>query len=475
MVRKNHSADKPDSTFFAGWGILVPLVLSWSSAVAALYLLIRPPAGLTPIQGQTAALPIFTVGQWATARLPEQLTALVFFLLAMLLGVAPADVVFSGFQSSALWMVFAGLVIALAAKTTGLSERLARGIALRLDRHYASLIGGILGVGVLLGFLMPSSMGRVVLLMPIAVALAQSLGFEPGSNGRTGVILAAAFGTFLPSFTILPANVPNMVLLGAAESLYHVTPLYGEYLLLHFPVLGLLKSLLILGLILWRYPDRPRPPSHNPESGPLSPNEWKMAGILALSIGFWMTDFIHHVSPAWIALAAAVLLLLPRLGLVSNRQFSTEINYSPLLFVAGVIGLGTLISYSGLGTRLAGYLTAVLPLAPGNHALNFLSLALVSMVTGLIATMPGVPAVLTPLSEHIAQAAGLPVKTVLMTQVLGFSTPLFLYQAPPLVIAMQIAGERFRPAMLLCLQLALLSLVLLMPLDYLWWHWLGWI
>jgi len=65
--------------------------------------------------------------------------------------------------------------------------------------------------------------------------------------------------------------------------------------------------------------------------------------------------------------------------------------------------------------------------------LNFASLSLVSLVTGIVATLLGVPAVLTPLAEQMAHSAGLPVKTVLMTQVLGFSTTIFLYQAPPLV------------------------------------------
>jgi len=62
-----------------------------------------------------------------------------------------------------------------------------------------------------------------------------------------------------------------------------------------------------------------------------------------------------------------------------------------------------------------------------------------------------------------------------MTQVLGFSTSVFLYQAPPLVVAMQLTHEKPRAAIILSLQLALLTLILLMPLDYLWWHLLGWL
>jgi hypothetical protein len=38
---------------------------------------------------------------------------------------------------------------------------------------------------------------------------------------------------------------------------------------------------------------------------------------------------------------------------------------------------------------------------------------------------------------------------------------------------MQVAGIRFRPAATYTLLLALPSLGLLLPLDYLWWRWIG--
>jgi len=445
------------------------------TTIIGLVLMVWSPGVMTPVQGKAAGLALIAIGLWSTAQLPEYLTSLLFFLLAMLASVAPSQVIFSGFSSSAFWMIFAGLVIALAVKVTGLSERLAHSIAIRLDRGYAGLISGMLMVGVLLGFLMPSSMARVVLLVPITIALAESFGFDAGSNGRAGLLMAATFGTFVPAFAILPANIPNMVLVGSAETQFDITLLYGEYLLLHFPVLGFVKSVVIVGLILWRFPDKPEPyKSRQKPSEPLSRAEWKMTVVLVLALAFWLSDFLHHISPAWIALAAALFLLMPRVGLVSPSKFNREVNFSPLFFVAGILGLGALISHTGLGARLAAGLTEILPLHPGHNLLNYFSLTLIAMSTGVVTTLPGVPAVLTPLTEQLAQASGLPLKTVLMTQVLGFSTTLFLYQAPPLVIAMQLAGEKTRPAIVLIMQLALATILLLLPLNYMWWKWLGW-
>ncbi len=453
----------------------LPWLLAALTTVVGVYFLVLPPAILGPEQGRAAGLAIIAIGLWATGALPEHFTALLFFLLAMLLHIAPAKVIFSGFASGALWMIFAGLIIAVAMKSTGLSQRLARSIALRVSHSYLHLITGLVVVGMVLGFLMPSSMARITLLIPVALALAEHAGFGPGSKGRSGVLLAASFGAFLPTFSVLTANVPNLVLLGAAESEAGVVPHYGKYLWLHFPVLGLLKAVVIVLLIHWRYHEEPKTvPRETLPHTALSRPEWKMSAILGVALAMWLTDSLHHISPAWIGLAAAVLLLLPRIGLVGAREFAS-VNYNPMLFVAGVLGLGALLAHSGLGAHLAQALTHVLPLAPGHNLLNYVSLTATSMVTGIVATLPGVPAILTPLAGHLARSAGLPVETVLMTQVVGFSTPVFLYQSAPLVVALQLGGEKTRSAITLLLQLALVTVLLLLPLDYLWWHLLGWL
>ncbi len=60
-----------------------------------------------------------------------------------------------------------------------------------------------------------------------------------------------------------------------------------------------------------------------------------------------------------------------------------------------------------------------------------------------------------------------------MLRVPGFSTPLLPYQAPPLIVAMQLAHMRSADAIKLLLAIALVTLTMLLPLDYLCWRALG--
>lgn len=108
------------------------------------------------------ALVLVTIALYATGVLPEAITALAFFALAMLLAVAPPVIVFAGFTSTAFWLVFSGLVIGVAVDRTGLGTRLADAVISRLGGDYARLVAGVIAVGVLLAFVMPSTMGRII-------------------------------------------------------------------------------------------------------------------------------------------------------------------------------------------------------------------------------------------------------------------------------------------------------------------------
>jgi hypothetical protein len=143
------------------------------------------------------------------------------------------------------------------------------------------------------------------------------------------------------------------------------------------------------------------------------------------------------------------------------------------VFVAGILGLGGIISHSGLGHSLATRLLAMLPLGPDQGFINFAGVSLAAPLTGVATTLPGVPAVFSPLSDPNAQTTGMPLHSILMLQVIGFSTIIFPYQAPPIVIGMQLSGESFASAARVCGLLALITVLFLLPINYFWWYILG--
>ena len=415
-----------------------------------------------------AVLSAGTVALWATAWLPEYLVALLFFAAATVLHVAPAELVFSGFASAAFWLVLSGFVLGAAIRKVGLADRAARLLAARLSGSWPRLAGGVVLLTYALAFVMPSNMGRIAVLMPVVMALADQAGLAPGSRGRTGLALAVGFGTFQLSTSILPANVPNLVMAGAAETAYGVHFAYLPYLLLHAPVLGLLKGAVLAACIVRLFPARPRPIGVPAPAGPLSPAERRLGLLLLVTLLLWMTDALHGIQPAWVGLAAACMCLLPRVGFLSGDEFAAGVNFRTCIYIAGILGLAALVARSGLGGLLGRGLVAVAPLDPGTPFQSFASLVGITALLNFVVTANGVPALFTPLAHTLADASGLPLLTVLMAQVIGYGAPVLPYQASPIVVAMGMGGVPARDGARLCLAMAAVTFALLVPLDYLW-------
>ncbi len=426
-----------------------------------------------------AAIVFFVLVLWSTGFLPPYLTSLIFFALLLILHLADPQVIFAGFSSAAVWLIVSGFVIGAAITKSGLGQSLAAMLAPLILGSYTRLIVGLTISAMLLGFLMPSSVGRAVVLVPVGMALADQVGFKHGSNGRIGIAVTLAIACNMPSFGILPANIPNMILSGVSESLYGTGFGYTQYLLLHFPVLGIVKMALLIAVVLLMYPAQihsQQSDTHNEQ--PVAVNthaQWRVALILALTLLMWMTDSLHGINPAWVGIVSAICLLLPGVGVVDAKQFNSSVNFGLILFVVAALALGALVNTSGLGAVIGAKLEHWLPLQKGAQLLNFYSLSALAALTGLVTTTSGVPTVLTPMASDLSAVSGLSLAAVLMTQVIGYSTVMFPYQVGPLIVAMQLANESFTKLIRVTLPLALLTFLLLVPLDYFWWRLLGWL
>ena len=423
----------------------------------------------------TALVVTITILLWASARLPEFITALLFFASAMLLKIAPPASVFGGFSSSAFWLVLSGFILGVAIRKVGLADRLAHLLAPWLSASWPRMVAGTLIISYLLAFIMPSNMGRIALLMPVIGALAKRAGIAEGSRGWIGLALAVGFGTFQLSASILPANVPNLVMSGAAETAYHLHLGYMPWLFLQAPVVGVLKGVILMLSICWLFPAQPRALTRGAAPPPISREEWRLIALLLLTLLLWMTDSQHGISPAWIGLGAACFCLLPRVGFISSEAFASGVNFRTCLYVAAILGVTAVVVDSGLGTLIAQELLRITPLDPATPFTNFVSLSALTSALNFVVTANGVPAMFTPMAQSFAAASGFPLNSVVMLQVLAYATPLLPYQASPIVLAMGLGQVAPRDGLKLCLLVAAASIVLLLPLYYGWFRLLGYL
>jgi anion transporter len=420
----------------------------------------------------TSIIVVLTVGLWSTRWLPEYLTSLLFFAMAIVSGLAPASTVLSGFTSSAFWLVLSGFVFGAAIRKTGLADRVAGMMAAHLGGSYLRMVTGVVILTYALAFVMPSNMGRIALLMPIIMAFADRSGMREGA-GRTGLALAVGFGTYMLSASILPSNVPNQVMAGATETSYGLHLNYLPYLVLHGPVLGLFKGVVLIACIAVMFPGIPRQADAPAATTAMTTSEIRLGIVLAITLVLWFTDTIHGIAPAWIGLAAACICLLPGVGFLTSDEFAANANFRTLIYIAAILGLAAVVTKSGLGEIVGNAMIRIAQLDPSAPFRSFASMIGITTLLNFLVTANGVPALYTPLAQPLANASGFPLLTVIMIQVIGFSTVVLPYQAAPIVLALELGRISAASAIRLSLVLTLITFLVLVPADYFWFAYLG--
>jgi di/tricarboxylate transporter len=221
------------------------------------------------------------------------------------------------------------------------------------------------------------------------------------------------------------------------------------------------------------FPDETRAADARESHAPMSGEEKRLTVILLAAVVLWATDFAHGVHPGWIGLGAGLATLLPYVGVIPMTSFTERVKLVPFFYIASILGLGAMMVETGLSRALGDALQARLQLEHGHDAANFAILALLSTATGAIVTNVAQPALMAPLASHFAEAAGWPLKAALMTIVLGFTTAIFPFQVPPMLVGVQVAGLKLRRVLRMTVPLALVSLLVLLPINYCWWRTIG--
>ena len=421
---------------------------------------------------RTSAISGLAIALFATRLLPEVVTALGCFLAFLMVDAAPNAVIFSGFTSGGFWLLFAGLIVGTAISVTGLGRQFALRIFQKTGDSYikAALLLALSGLG--LGLLVPATMPRIIILMPVALSLSNTMGYEIGSRGHVGLTVTGAIATLLPTYAILTANLPTIIHFGAFETLYDIKPSYARYFIEQAPA-NAVRFIVLLVLMLPFAAARSDTKSVLDAPMPFTYTQRKLLILLGSAILFWALDTFHGISPAWVALLLATVLLIPGFGILDSNVMKTKIDISPAFFIVAVFAISAVAQHTGLGTVVADRLIPVLRLGDGSDLRDLYSVFGLSTVLSHLTTSPAAPAILAPLAGAIAAETGWSIETIAMAQVLGISTPLLPYQAPPLIIAMALAKIPMIALLRVCLLLAMAVAVIGVPITYFWWSYLG--
>ena len=307
------------------------------------------PLPIEPITKHGFAIVAFMVIAWITQAMDYALAGFVGCFLFWALGIVKFPVAFSGFANDTAWFLFGALLLGVIATRSGIARRLAYFIMLRIGITYPRILLGLIVTDFLLTFIVPSGIARVVIMASIALGLAEAFKAAPGNNLSRGMFLILSYTANIFDKMII-AGAGSITARGLIEQFGGVEVLWSYWFIAFLPC-SIITVVAAWWLTLWLYPPESATLAGGYEflraeiqkMGPWTAVEKKAALLLAAAILLWLTDFVHHISPAVIGMGVGLFALLPRVGILEIEDMK-RLNYLPVFFVAAAVSMGTVLS-----------------------------------------------------------------------------------------------------------------------------------
>ena len=200
--------------------------------------------------------------------------------------------------------------------------------------------------------------------------------------------------------------------------------------------------------------------------------EAKALGLLLLGVAGWATDAIHHIHPVLIGLGLSILCMAPRIGPLSADHLR-KINYPIIIYIGSVFALGDAFVASGASERLAEAFAAWLDLADRPVFMQLAAISYVVTPFNFLVDTAVVGGVLTPPLLSLGAASGLTPLQVGLSVAVGTGMVFMPYQGAPFMMAYAYGYATMRQFVLTMMLICLVNLIVLVPLNLVYWSYIG--
>jgi di/tricarboxylate transporter len=308
-----------------------------------------------PLAGRHClALSLMAVIWWAFGVVHPGFTSFGLLVAWVLTHTAEPAVVFRLWTGPLMYLVVGGYLIAAAVEGSGLGRRIAYAYTTRFVSSYNSIIAACYILGFVLSIMIPHPWPRSFMIMAVMAIIIKSAKLEPKYAAQIGL---TAFAASCPTSMILLTG--DSTLNVVAMNFAGVDPSWGKWIL-YMGIPGIITCVLLFFIQIKLFPG-PKNFSINKDEirelsaklGPITRNEKMVIFWVGVAIAFWMTDFLHHIHPGWIAISVALLMTLPRLGAGLKASDWGKVNLGTLFFLTAALGIGTVGGVTGMNKWLA--------------------------------------------------------------------------------------------------------------------------
>ena len=482
-------------SFLQRYGLIIGVI------ALVMVCLMPTPEGLPVAGKRMLGILLFSVIVWVTDSISYPVSAVVICtLMSFLLGMSPnvanpavkygtsaaLGIALGGFANSAVALVGAALFIAAAMMTTGLDRRIALFVLSKIGAKTNRVLMGVIGVGFILSFFVPSTTARVSCLVPIVMGIIVAFGVPLKSKFAGVMMIATAQADSIWNVGIKTAAAQNMVAVNFLEKMTGKSITWPYWFICALPFAAIMSVALYFVLMKVMPPETKEIAGGDAaiarslaELGPMKVSEKKLMIISLILLFFWSTEkIVHPFDTSTTTIAAIALMFLPGIGIMTWKDAQSRVAWGTLMLFGVGVSLGTAM----LSTRAAAWLAKMIVGIFGLQATPaFLILVVFAAFLIIIhmgfASATALASAMIPIIISVLQTVKTPgINLVGLTMVLqyvvsfGFILPV---NAPQNMVAYGTETFEVKDFIRTGIPLTIIAYLLVLLLGATYWKWLG--
>ncbi len=267
---------------------------------------------------------------------------------------------FGGLSSNGTILVGAALFLA-AMMQTGLDKRIALCILSKVGARANRILAGMIFVGFILAFFVPSTTARVGCIVPIILGIIEAFGMKRQSRFAALLMIATIQSASIWNIGIKTAAAQNMVALGFIQKQLGASISWLEWFIAAAPYAVIMSIILYFLCLKILSPESREVPGGDmaikkaiSELGPMKMAEKKLLAISIVLLLFWMTEkVLHPLNTTTTTVIVVTLMFFPGIGIMTWKEAQSRISWGTLILFGIGISMGSALLSTGAASYLA--------------------------------------------------------------------------------------------------------------------------
>lgn len=315
-----------------------------------------PITTLSPLGHNVLMALLIGVGLWIfqPVKMPFAIASCLVMALFLMVGL-DAKLVFTGFTSSAAWILIPATAFGYVLTKTGLGRRLAFLVIKLFKPTYLNMTIAWFIIGMILSAFTPSILIRIAIVMPIAAGCASTLKLVPGSRGNAFILLIAWAMAVVPGSGWLTGSLYGPITLGMYAKTEGLKELCssGSWIKAMMLPMMVLTGLIIAGLFMVLKPGKLSAASKESfvneyqALGPWTRNEIISTILLVLTFLMFLTEKLHGIGNVPVCLGSFFLFF--AFQVLETEDIQKGVAWNLILFLGCILALPAIFANPDIG------------------------------------------------------------------------------------------------------------------------------